>query len=371
MTARRIAVATATSLLAVFGLGSTLFAPLEASAEPYLAVVSGLKCANCHVNPTGGGKRNAFGNAWARTQLPARIVETGLDREWTGEINDIIGVGGDLRADYAYTDVSGGADQSSFGVSRGTFYADVHPIPGLLSFYVDEQFAPGASLNREAYALLTPAHGKYTVKAGQFFLPYGLRLQDDSAFIRQATGINFQTPDSGIELGLELPRWSAQLSVTNGTAGAADNDMGKQLSLNAAYVRPGWRIGGSVNANDSALGDRDMWSAYAGLRTGPIAWLAEMDFIRDQTVAGNLDMRASLLEGNWRPAKGQNLKLTYEVLDPDDDVGDNERQRWSLVWEYAPIQFLQSRIGVRAYADDSPSSGSDRDELFAEVHVYF
>jgi hypothetical protein len=46
----------------------------------------------------------------------------------------------------------------------------------LLTFYVDEQIAPGGTLNREAYGLLTPANGKYTVKAGKFFLPYGLRL---------------------------------------------------------------------------------------------------------------------------------------------------------------------------------------------------
>src|SRR5690348_7979349 len=84
-------------LLALLTLGC-----VSAHAEPYLAVQTGFKCGQCHVNPTGGGMRTAFGDVFAQTQLPATHVDTGTDT-WAGAINRFLSVGGDLRAQFLYT----------------------------------------------------------------------------------------------------------------------------------------------------------------------------------------------------------------------------------------------------------------------------
>jgi hypothetical protein len=245
-------------------------------------------------------------------------------------------------------------------------------VPNLLKFYFDEQLAPGKTRNREAYALVTPQNGKYTVKLGQFFLPFGLRIQDDTAFVRQRSGINFDTPDDGIEFGVELPKWSAQVAATNGTAGEGSAPGKDQYSLSAAYVLPRWRLGASVNLTNDPLGDREMIGLFAGFRTGPISWLAEIDLISDKLPAGgDVETYATLFEGNWRIRQGHNLKATYEFLDPSDRTFEDEQERYSVVWEYSPIQLVQSRVGFRAYNGVPDIPASNRDEMFAEIHIYF
>ena len=168
-----------------------------------------------------------------------------------------------------------------------------------------------------------------------------------------------------------MPRWSAQVALTNGTAGGPETDATKQVSLQSVYVRPRWRIGAGVNVNNAALGDRQMAALFAGFRTGRIAWLAELDAITDESGAGDRDQRVSLIEGNWRFAKGHNLKVTYEFLDPARGVADDERERYSVVWEHSPVQFLQARLGWRTYNGVAADPASNRDELFAELHAFF
>jgi hypothetical protein len=355
-------------LVAATLLASVVFLPGVGVAEPYLAVESGLKCSNCHFNPSGGGKRDAFGTLYARDQISARAIELAEGRPpWTGDVvSRWFAVGGDFRGGYESVETPGLPDESETEVSRTTVYAEFRALPNLLSLYVDQKVAPDDSETREAYLLVTPAEGKFTIKAGQMFLPFGLRIEDDNAFVRQTTGINFLTPDDGVEFGVELANWSAQVAVIEG-----EGDSDEQISASAVYVRQNWRFGASVNTSEDAFGDRSMQSIFGGLKTGPISWLAEVSLVSDDLPAQQRDQYATLLEGNWRIRKGHNLKATYEYLEPDEDRDEDEQERYSLVWEYSPLQFVQSRIGVRFYNGIPNFAVSNRDEMFAELHVYF
>lgn len=341
-----------------------------AQAEPHFAVQTGFKCAQCHVNPAGGGMRNAFGQAWGQTQLPRKHIEEVGDA-WTGEIHRLLAIGGNLRASGSVTDIPNQRTQSSFDVDEARLYLEVRALPDRLSLYVDQLIAPGGSSNREAFARLWFGDKKWYVQAGQMYLPYGLRLQDDTTFARQVTGVNFATPDRGVQLGFESQAWSVQLAVTNGTAGGAATPDGKQYSLRAEHVSSFWRAGASVNFNESTGESRQMQGVFAGLRTGPIAWLAEVDYIIDDNFEPDRDLLVGLLEANWMFAKGHNLKLTTEYFDPDRDVSHDYQDRISLVWEYTPFQFVQVRVGARNYDGIPQNDAQNRKLVFAQINGYF
>jgi hypothetical protein len=362
--------------LAVAGLACAL----GARAEPYVALRAGAKCTACHVNPTGGGKRTEFGALYGALTMsasrlaaaPSGAKDDAVPLPWTGRLNEHLAIGGDLRADLDAARVPDQPSSLAFATRSAQLYLEVSPVPDRLTLYVDERVAPGAALNRETYALLwSREHGAY-LKAGRFFLPYGLRLEDDTAFIRQASGINFTSSDDGIEGGVELGPWSAQLAVSNGTAGAAEIDRKKQVSLLASYVQPLWRAGASVNANDSIAGDRRMRNLFAGLKTGPVVWLAELDVIADYPPGGaRRTQRASFVEGDVEIAQGHNLKLTYELLDPDLDAGGDERRRLSLVWELWAFEHTQFRFGLRGNRGPAQIDAQNAKEMFLQWHAYF
>ena len=342
-----------------------------AAAEPWIAVSQGQECAACHVNPAGGGMRNSYGNIYGQAQLPAERIGDPSQPYWDGLIGDWLRVGGDMRGIYRYVDTPNAEEVSEFDVRRATVYVEAEVIADRLSVYLDQQVAPGGSLNREAYLRLSDASGDWSLVAGQFFLPYGWRLEDDSAFVRQNTGINFTTPDRGVMLGARRGSWTTLVSLTNGSGGT-DSDTGKQVSLVSTYSRPRWRAGFSFNQNDNDIADRTMGGLFGGLRTGPITWLAEVDWIEDEPAAGTrTNSVATLIEANWQPRRGHNIKLSHDWFDPDDDIDEDEQARFSLLWEYSPMQFLQARLGVRIYDGIAQVDSQNRDEFFAELHAFF
>ncbi len=348
-----------------------LFAAQAVWAEPQFAVQTGLKCVACHSNPTGGGLRNAFGSNWGQTELPSRYVDVGEER-WSGAVSRYLSVGANLRATGSYFDVPNESVQNEFDIEEARLYIELNAIPNRFSIYFDQRIAPGSSNNLEAYGRYWSASHAWYVKAGQMYLPYGLRIEDDSAFIREVPGINFATPDRGVELGLELAQWSAQLAVTNGTAGGPEEDRGKQYSARLEHVQSIWRLGISANFNDSEAGERRLGSIFAGVRTGPIAWLGEAGYIADKSfLEGERKQQVGLVEANWLVRKGHNLKLTAEYFEPDDDIDEDERARYSVVYEHTPIQFMQIRLGARVY-DGIPQSNLDNRRLaFVQLNGYF
>lgn len=347
-----------------------LLAHPSVHAEPYLAVANGLKCAQCHVNPTGGSMRTVFGNVWSQTQLPAHALKL-ADTPWTGQLGRYLAVGADLRYDFLETVT--GTDTTRRGeFADSHVYLGVNVVPDRLLLYADEQVTPGSPQNREAWALFWAADHSWYVKAGEMYLPFGLRLQDQTALVREATGIDMTVPGRGVELGWLKEHWDAQLALSNGPFEPGTRGSGRDVTANLAYVESGWRLGLAADDNQARLGGpRQALGLFGGLKTGPVTWLAEADLVDDRSVPGEPHRLAGLLEADYFPARGQSIKLSAEFLDPDRAATRQQFSRFSAVYELTPVQFVQLRLGARLYAAPAGEPIGRLRFYFIELHGFF
>ena len=211
-----------------------LFGANSASAEPYLAVRTGQACSACHVNPAGGGLRTEYGAIFGQRILARKPLQGG-GSSTSFSLTDSLSIGGNARFNAQQFDLKGGDSQLEFQTDRVSVYGSF-VLNDLVSLYVDQQVAPGGSLNREAWVKLK--RDDWYIRMGKLFLPFGWRLEDDSAFVRQATGINFNSSDNGVEIGLDRPNLQAQLAITNGAGGGGEVDDGKFVTFRGSWIQP-------------------------------------------------------------------------------------------------------------------------------------
>ncbi len=367
--------------------------PVRVQAEPYIALREGLKCDFCHVNKTGGGKRTPAFASTAESYLHPFPVPEPLDaeaRQLVGQLDGRLSLGANLRFSNSTLfredpDAQGlvsrdklfrPLEANDFAIDRGLVYLQADLIRDRLIFYLDESFAPGPPTNRETFALLNgPLPWGGYIKAGRFFAPYGLRIQDDEAFIRAKTGFNFNDFSEGVELGLSTGKLFFAAALVN-SDDSIGNDSEKQLSANGYYLTHLDRflktlmLGASLAHNPSL--DRDLYGLYLGVSFWRLTLLAEADLIADQLSGqGDIERLAAYLELNWLVRDEINLKFAYDYFDPDDSLDEDHRQRLSLGLESFVGENLQARLIYRNVNDIPQNSSGNFNELIAEIHLFF
>jgi hypothetical protein len=343
-----------------------------AHAEPVLAARTGLGCASCHMNRTGGGGRTAYGAGYGAQTLPwTKLAPAhGL---FDGAIGDRVRLGLDARGGYLATFRDSGPYIGEAEFSGADLYFGFDLLKDRLLFYLDEHVAPGGASAREAFALYGFDRAGCYLKGGKFFLPFGLRFQDDEAFSRRLTGFTFDTADIGAEVGMDDGTWTTAFSITNGTSGGAETDNGKQYSWTAARLFKLGRFGLSAATNDLPAGaSRSVAGAYGTFLAGPIAVLVEADVIHDDD-GTNPERRGGA--GHMEVAGLVHAGLTLRVfggagdLDREDGIG--RLTQWGTGADWTPLPGLQVRAFYRARSGPSSVPAARDDQALIEVHVYF
>jgi hypothetical protein len=349
-------------------IAAALFAaaePAAARAEPWIAVRTGLKCSACHVNRSGGGARNDFGSVYAQTRLTWAPGEVKSRR-----LSDFLFVGLDFRLKVAGT-LSEASPRTAVDLDEAQVYLEARLVRDRIALYLDQTVGPNRAVARELFALIERLPWNGYAKAGKLLVPFGLRLKDDEEFIRFQTGFNYDTPDQGVELGVEPGPWSVVVAVANGNVGAAENNSGKLASAVVSYTASGYRIGLSGSRNTGDESRRDVYGGFGGLRLGPVALLAEADLVEDRLPEGAPRRQfLGFVEGDLTLRQGLNAKVTYGYQDRDRDVPEDQRIRWRFGLEAFPNPFLQLS-GFYVLDQDIPQATTDLDRIFLELRLHF
>jgi len=369
------------------GLAALAFVLVTAQvvrAEPYLMVRAGAKCSDCHVNQTGGGKRTPFAHIHSHDilqDLDLLPIPAGV-RPFNGELNSYMSIGSDLRArnttifqdrPNALGNVPENrafrrhVQSNDLSLNEFLLYGQIDLIPDFVTLYADEDFTSGAN-NREAFGLIRGflPWGTYA-KAGRLFPAYGLRVQDDQAYVRARTGFTFQQPDSGIELGTQPGPLFVATSITNGTAG--DKDVlatinGYTLFEDLPVVR-NVLLGGSYARVSNK---RELGGVYAGSNYWRFTYLGEIDFINDRTsTTQHRDQYASYGELDMLLLDWLNLRGVFEFIKV---AGNRDQTRYSVGAEPFINRVLQPRIQYRVNNAPGSMPAQNTDELWVELHLF-
>lgn len=341
-----------------------------ASAEPYIAVRTGLKCSACHVNGTGGGKRTEYANAYSQYKLlMATPLNDSQAYSFDPKLNKSVSLGANFRVEQAHTtDYAYGTGKAKSTdepvIRESNLYVHIELVKDFLSAYVDETVGSTVA-NREFYGTVMPAPRTW-FKFGNMLLPYGYRLMDDRAFVREKTNYTYNRTGLGYEAGWEPGPFSFVANLTGDNVSAVGSVVLQRTPI-VRTVRLGGSYGGGIRKADR--GKKQVYGAFGGFALGMFTVLAERDYIQDDT----LHSVADYAELDFLPVQGANFKLTGEFLWPDTRVprAQNGRVRTAIGFEPFLTQFLQLGLYYRRNEWIPQNLAANQDEIFGRLHVFF
>ncbi len=378
--------------VAAIALGFVVLAAAPVRAEPYLMVRAGAKCSDCHTNLTGGGKRTPFAHIHARDilhdldLLPIPPTVKGF----SGQINEYLSLGSDLRVrnttvfqdefSKAGTVPTNKAFRRSvtsneFSVNEFLGYTQVDLLPDYVTMYGDWNLNGGV-VNREGFGLIRGFLPWDTyLKAGRFFPTFGLRVQDDEAFVRANTGYTFTNPDEGGEIGFAPGPFFIAADVVNNTS--SDRDV--QATVNGYGVFQDIPIVNTIMAGSSfarQTAKRDVAAWYAGSNIWKFTYLGEFDLYDDRSAssAQKRDQYAAYAEVDLLLFDWLNVRGQFDFLKVS---GNRDQTRYSIGIEPFINRFIQPRIQYRINngppvpANNPQVLVENQDELIFELHFFF
>lgn len=343
----------------------------SSSALPRFAARTGAKCQSCHVNPSGGGMRQAFGQQYGRETLPVPTWSQELDlEEFTTKLSEFVSIGADMRSLFFVQQTPTGS-RNDFFLMQTDLYFNLK-IAKKFSLYLSH----GMRDRFEAYGLFTVLPAKGSLKFGKFEPNYGMRLDDHRSYIREKTGFSPQFARSNEYVGGEASFAPGPMTITagiyNSPSGISGPTMlGRVEGLFEASENTHVWIGANAFTRKAVPDMRvSLLGAFGGISFGDFTILGEADLIRSTGLGTSKDSTGvvTYLEADYVITPGVDLKFGWDFFDPDKDVKSGSVSKYSVGLEFFPIQGVEVRPVYRFVVDDPNDINNNEFNLL--VHFY-
>ncbi len=373
---------------------TALLTARPATTVPLFAAKQGLQCQTCHFDPNGGGPRNEFGFGFAKNRHSLE-PETGefADLTLTNRISETfplyVGVNQRFMLLGSEESRGDGLDRLGFFNMENSLHLTFQPHSKLTMVYSRDGFNE-ASRSRDAFGMITLSPQLY-LKAGQFRIPFGLRMDDHTVASRNGF-LDFQgqgrvlpfdprTTNRGLELGGEhhsmfaRAAWTEHAGDNSGPLGSGSKS--QTMTAKLGYTMPQYQGGVSFfddwsDEDPGSFAERSRatrWGYYGMTHRGPFSLLAEVVAGTDELTAGDpmlppvkVNSLGYFAELDYAPWRQWNFRLRYDRLELDRSSDQllreaNSFTRMSIEGEYVPMPFAELRWTLRYLDPDRKDDG--------------
>ncbi len=355
-------------------------------ALPYYSAKEATRCGTCHFNPTGGMLRTQTGVNFAMNDHSFQEQDQAEKPPLNFNLGENLTLGSDMRFSYIYQD-SIPSNLSSFFSMQGSIYLAAKLDPHLVLFYNNDfgyANTPVGPQNRELWGMFQRFPFNSYVKVGRFKVPYGIRTEDHTSFIKDFLGFGNRSQDNGVEIGFTPATFFWHLALTNGAgdpAIALDNNRFKAITSKAGFTIKNFGLGASFYYNRFISApekfDRVRVGGFASFSWQNLVLLSEADWGRDDDLfsSARFERLALYSEAVYQAYHNIWLKAKWDFWDPETElfgIGQNVKndviQRVTLgtdifVYRLADIK-LQYRFNLKE--PERPN-----DELLTQLYLFF
>lgn len=324
------------------------------------------KCADCHVNPTGGIVRNENGFFFGKNVV-SMISPRDEEFKLSPKLSESVLFGFDYRSQFMYSEE---LKRTDFMDMSGSVYLSAALAPNI------DVIAKYDFVQRiwEGYGVAKILPNESYIKAGSFVPYFGIRLDDHTAYTRGgdygllfskgiAQGLIYNPlyVEAGVEIGANLSD-EVLLTASVGkpkshSTFAFDPTYTARLEYSPVIEKIQFTLGASYASTKTNLFSEvlktNLYGGFAGIGYKRFTLMGEYDIAKDY-LASSTTTKAIMLEATYNLMIGLDAVVRYDKLETGLTAGDNKFSHLIFGVEFFPYSFIELRPQYRInYAGDS------------------